>query len=351
MRVAAALQPRHWETCGAQARALEEIGFDTVQCNEARSTPFTPLAFAALATGRIELATSVVVAFPRSPMLVAYDAWDLHRHAKGRFVLGLGSQVKAHNERRFSTPFTAPAARMGEYVQALRAIWRCWEFGERLDFRGSHYRFNLMIPEFSPGANHLPMIPITLAAVGPLMLKTAGRLCDGVRLHSFSTRAFIETVVQESLENGRQAGGRARENFEISGGGFVATGPDRAAVREAAERMRKRVALYASTPAYRPVLDVHGLGDLGQQLTRLSREGAFDRMAALVSDEVLALFAAIGTYEELPEAVERRFGGVVDMVTLDFPEDADRHAIRDVVEAIRRIPSRFTGFRTGWSTE
>ena len=181
MRVSIGLPVHDWAACGPAARQAEDDGADIVTTNELRHDPFAPLAFAALATERVQLVPSVAIAFPRSPMIVANHAWDLQRHSKGRFVVGLGSQVKAHNERRFSTPWIAPAARMGEYAESLRAIFRCWEHGEKLSYQGKHYNFSLMTPEFSPGPNNLPLPPIALAAVGPLMLKTAARVADSVR--------------------------------------------------------------------------------------------------------------------------------------------------------------------------
>jgi len=192
MRVAMSLPGHDWAACGPAARQAEADGFDSVQSHELKHDPFTPLAFAALATERVQLVTSVAIAFPRSRMIVANQAWDLHTHSKGRFMVGLGSQVKAHNERRFSVPWIAPAARLGEYVQAVRAIFRCWEFGEKLHYQGRYYNFSLMTPEFSPPAQHLPLPPMAMAAVGPLMLKTAARVADSVRLHSFATRAYLE---------------------------------------------------------------------------------------------------------------------------------------------------------------
>ena len=347
MRVSTVLPVADWRECGPAARQAEEDGFDSVQSNELRHDPFAPLAFAALATERVQLVTSVAIAFPRSPMIVANQAWDLHRHSRGRFVLGLGSQVKAHNERRFSVPWIAPAARLGEYVEALRAIFRCWEYGEKLNFRGKHYNFTLMTPEFSPGPQGLPLPPVAMAAVGPLMLKTAARVADSVRLHGFATRAYLEQVVRPLLEEALAASGKSFAQFEVTGGGFVATGPDEAAVHEAAEKLRYRVAFYGSTPAYRPVFDLHGLGELGARLTELSKQGAWDRMAAQVSDEVLDLFIARAPYEGIAEAIERRFGGVVDSVSIDFAPGTPAATRRSVVAAIQRIPSRFAGFATG----
>lgn len=344
MHVSTVLPVHDWRECSHAAREAEDDGFDSVQSNELRHDPFAPLAFAALATERIGLVTSVAIAFPRSPMIVANQAWDINRHSKGRFVLGLGSQVKAHNQRRFSVPWVAPAERMGEYVQALRAIFRCWEHGEKLDFRGRHYTFTLMTPEFNPGPNSMRLPPIAMAAVGPVMLKTAARVADSVRLHGFTTRKYLEEVTRPLLEAELAAAGKSFEHFEITGGGFIATGPDEAAVRAAAEKLRDRVAFYGSTPAYHGVFETHGLGDLGIKLNTMSKQGAWDRMASEVSDDVLELFIARAPYEGIAEAIERRFGGLVDSVTLDFTPGTTAAVRRRVIEPVRRIPSRFKSY-------
>ena len=344
MRVSMGLPVTDWQACAAAARQAEEDGADAVTANEIKHDPFIPLAFAATATSKVALVPSVAIAFPRSPMIVANQAWDLHRHSKGRFVVGLGSQVKAHNERRFSTPWIAPAARLGEYVESLRAIFRCWETGEKLNYQGKYYNFSLMTPEFSPGPQGLPMPPIAMAAVGPLMLKTAARVADSVRLHGFATRQYLEQVVRPMLAEELAAAGKTFETFEISGGGFVATGPDAAAVKEAAEKVRYRVAFYGSTPAYRGVFDLHGVGDLGRKLTDMSKQGQWNQMAAEVPDDVLDLFVARATYDELPAAIEKRYGGIVDTVSLDFTPDTGAVTRRATIEAIQRIPSLFKGF-------
>ena len=344
MRVSMSLPSHDWSLCGLAARQAEDDGFDSIQSNELKYDPFAPLAFAALATERVQLVTSVAIAFPRSPMIVANQAWDLHKHSKGRFVVGLGSQVKAHNERRFSTPWIAPAARMGEYVDSLRAIFRCWEYGEKLSYKGKYYNFTLMTPEFSPPAQGLPLPPVAMAAVGPLMLKTAARVSDSVRLHSFATRKYLEEVVRRLLAEELAASGKTLENFEVTGGGFIATGPDEAKVREAAEKVRYRVAFYGSTPAYRPVFDLHGLSDLGVKLTDMSKQGAWSKMAAEISDDVLDLFVARATYESLPEAIARRYGGIVDTVSIDFAAGTNAATRRGVIEAVQKIPGTFKGF-------
>ena len=345
MRVAMSLPCEDWAACGPAARQAEEDGFDAVQSHELKHDPFTPLAFAALATERVQLVTSVAIAFPRSPMITANQAWELHTHSKGRFTLGLGSQVKAHNERRFSTPWIAPAARLGEYVEALRAIFRCWELGEKLNYQGRFYNFSLMTPEFSPPPQHRPLPPVAMAAVGPLMLKTAARVADSVRLHSFATRAYLEQVVRPLLAQELAAAGKSFENFEITGGGFIATGPNAAAVKEAAEEIRYRVAFYGSTPAYRGVFDLHGVGDLGVKLNEMSKQGRWKDMAAQVPDDVLDLFVARANYEELPAAIEKRYGGIVDTVSVDFTPDTPASVRRSTIEAIQRIPSSFRRFQ------
>ena len=344
MRVSMSLPSHDWSLCGPAARQAEDDGFDSVQSNELKYDPFAPLAFAALATERVQLVTSVAIAFPRSPMIVANQTWDLHKHSKGRFVIGLGSQVKAHNERRFSVPWISPAARLGEYVESLRAIFRCWEYGEKLSYKGKYYNFTLMTPEFSPPAQGLPLPPVAMAAVGPLMLKTAARVSDSVRLHSFATRKYLEEIVRPLLAAELAASGKTLENIEITGGGFIATGPDEATVKEAAEKVRYRVAFYGSTPAYRPVFDLHGLSDLGVKLTDMSKQGAWSKMAAEISDDVLDLFVARATYDGLPEAIGKRYGGIVDTVSIDFAPGTSAATRLGVIEAVQKIPGTFKGF-------
>ncbi len=346
MRVSVVLPVADWRRCGPAATAAEEIGFDSVQANEIAHEPFTPLAFAALATERVQLVTSVAIAFPRSPMIVANHTWDLARHSQGRFVLGLGTQVRAHNERRFSVPWVAPAAKMAEYAESLRAIFRAWETGEKLNYVGEHYQFTLMHTDFSPGPNKLPMPALQLAAVGPLMLRSAARHYDGVRLHGFATRAYIEQQVQPQIDKHLAEAGKARAHFEVSGGGFIATGGTAEELKTATDRLRYRVAWYASTPAYRTVLEPHGLVPLGHKLSELARSGKFEGIDKLIPDEVLGLFAAIGNYDQIAERIAARFGGLVDTVTLQFPDGADPGAIRSVVRDVQAIPSPFTGYAT-----
>jgi probable F420-dependent oxidoreductase len=330
------------------ARAAEAAGYDGLVTSENKNDPFLALALAAVSTAGLTLHTGIAIAFSRSPMALAHASWDLQVASRGRFVLGLGSQVRAHNENRFSVPWSAPAPRLREYVLALRAIWRCWETGEKLAHRGEHYTFTLMTPNFSPRSTGQPPVPVTIAAVGPAMLRVAGEVCDGVRLHGFCTRRYMDEVVMRELRTGMARGGRPRERFEIAGGGFIATGADEAEVARMVEWVRYRVAFYASTPAYWPVLDVHGLQELGRKLNVMAKAGQWDRMAGEISDDVVRLFAAVGTHRDLARAIGERFGGVADSVTLSGGYGVRQHIPPDLVQDIRRILRVFAGHHTAW---
>ena len=344
MRVFTALPLHPW--CGAEpaATTAEAAGFDGLMTVELGHDPFAPLAIAALATRRVELTTSVAVAFPRSPTIVASQAWDLHTNSNGRFVLGLGSQVKGHNERRFGITWSPPAPRLRDYIGALRALWRCWATGERLDYRGSHYQLTLMTPDFSPEPNGLPPIPVAIAAIGEAMLRVAGEVCDGVRLHPLCSRRYLEEICLPQIGEGMRRSGRIRANLDIHGGGFVATGPDDVAVAQAIEIVRRQIAFYGSTRTYLPILSLHGLGDLGLRLHRLSVLGRWNEMAAEISDDVVRLFAACGTYQEIVGVIEARFGGLADTIELNFPANAPPGLRRELLTDIHRIPRAFEGF-------
>ncbi|HEY5300012.1 MAG TPA: TIGR03617 family F420-dependent LLM class oxidoreductase [Acetobacteraceae bacterium] len=329
----------------AAARDAEAAGYDALLTSENKHDPFLPHALAALATERVELATSVAIAFPRSPMVVANASWDLQIASRGRFVLGLGPQIRPHNERRFSVPWSAPAPRLREYVGALRAIWTSWQTGERLRFEGKHYNFTLMPLYFVPPSLNLPMVSVTLAAVGPHSLRLAGEVADGVRLHGFCTGKYFDEMVMPRLTEGFARTGRERAGFEIAGGGFIATGEDAAAVARMVEVARGRIAFYGSTPGYWPVLEMHDLGDLGRKLNALSKEGKWAEMSHEISDDVVHLFTAIGTHATIAEAIARRFGGRVDSLSLAGNEGVPP----EVLAEIRRIPRRFEGFRAEWS--
>jgi probable F420-dependent oxidoreductase len=344
MRMLTTLPQEDLRKVGPAARTIEAEGYDGVASMENKHDPFLALAIAGTATERIELHTSVAIAFARTPMAVASVGWDLAGATGGRFVIGLGSQVRAHNERRFSVPWTPPAPRMREYVQVLRAIWRCWKTGERPNYEGQHYRFTLMTPNFAPEPIGAPIPAVTIAAVGPAMLKVAAEECDGVKLHGFCTRKYIEEAVMPRLAEGLAKSERQRQNYEIAGGGFLATGPDDATVADMFEWVRERVAFYGSTQAYWPVLALHGLEDLGHKLNAMTRQGKWTEMAKEVPDDVVNLFAAVGRYDQIVKAIEERFGGLTDALNARAnPKQPGRLPI-DLVQDIRRIPHAFRCF-------
>ncbi len=348
MQVQTTIPHADWRAIADAARAAEVAGFDGVTTSEIANDLFIPLAFAALATERIQLATAIAVAFPRSPMVVANLAWDLQVNSRGRFVLGLGTQVKGHNERRFSVPWVAPVPRLREYVESLRAIWRCWEQRTPLAYEGRHYRFTLMTPEFSPPPSGLPPVPVAIAAVGPDMMRLAGRVCDGVRLHGFCTRRYLEEVALPQVHEGLARAGRSRESFEVWGGGFVATGKDDAAVAKMMDWVRYRIGFYGSTRTYAGVLSLHGWDDLAAKLHRMSKEGRWNEMAAQVPDDVVREFAAVGPYDRIAGEIEKRFGGLSDAIALAFPDDTPPGLAREVVADVKRIPTAFRGFPKAW---
>jgi probable F420-dependent oxidoreductase len=348
MRVFTQLPLRYWRDVAPAAQAAEAAGFDAVMTVELGHDVLAPLAFAALATNKVELTPSVAVAFPRSPTVLASQAWDLHANSGGRFVLGLGSQVKGHNERRFGVPWTAPAPRMRDYVMALRALWRCWETRGKLNFESQHYKLTLMTPDFSPEPTGLPMVPVTIAAVGEAMLRVAGQVGDGVRLHPLCSRRYLEEVCMPQMAEGMRRTGRNRLHFDVHGGGFVCTGPDDETVAREMDKARRRIGFYGSTRSYHGILALHGLEDLGLRLHRMSVEGQWDRMAAEITDDTVRIFAACGRYDELSCAIEQRFGGVADSIDLHFPPDTPPSLARELVADIRRIPHTFAGFQTNW---
>ncbi len=337
MRVITSITHHDLNAVGAAAARIEQSGLDGVSTQENRHDPFIPLAIAATHTQKINLRTSVAIAFSRSPMPVANIAWDIQNASGGRFTLGLGSQVKGHNVRRFSVPWSAPAPRMREYVQSLRAIWRCWQEGERLDYHGEHYQFTLMTPNFTPEPLGCGMPRVQVAAVGPAMTRVAAEECDGVQLHAFCTKKYLEEKVMPRLSKGLSRSGRKRSDFEVSGGGFVVTGKDDEAVNRMFEWVRMRVGFYGSTPSYWPVFEVHGLQDLGIKLNEMSKKGQWDAMTDEIDDDVVHLFCAVGRHEQIAGAIEQRFGGVADVVS------GGEELPPDLIQDIQKIPSAFEG--------
>ena len=289
---------------GRWAARAEELGFDGVFVTETNNDPFMPLALASERTERVTLGTGIALAFPRSPMEVAYTSWGLQDLSGGRFVLGLGTQVRAHVERRFGATWSHPARRMREYVLALRAIWGAWESGEPLDFQGEFSSHTLMPPAFRPRPQPHGAPPVYLAAVRERMIEVAGEVADGLLVHPLQSPRYLDEVVLPALDRGLERAGRQRSDVSISVAQFAATTP------EELEAIRRRVAFYGSTPGDRHVLDLHGMSALFEELHRLSRTDGWDRMPALVSDEQLLEFAAYAdTPAALVDELERRSGG------------------------------------------
>ncbi len=277
------------------AAAIEAAGYDGLWVGESRHEPFLQLLQAAEATERVTIGTAIAIAFARTPMTLANAAFDLARYSQGRFVLGLGSQVKPHIERRFSMPWSHPAARMRELVLALRAIWTAWQDGEKLDFRGDFYTHTLMTPFFSPEPHPYGPPPVYLAGVGPRMTEVAGEVCDGFFVHPFTTDRYVREVTLPALERGRAKAGKGDlDGFTVAGPAFTCVGRDEAELAVAIKGTKDQIAFYASTPAYRPVLDLHGWGDLQPELTRLSKEGRWSDMGDAIDDELLHAFAVVG---------------------------------------------------------
>ena len=323
MKVNTGIPVHDLKAVGAAAQTAEATGFSGISTQENRQDPFLPLAVAAAHTEDLELRTSIAIAFARSPMVAANMSWDLQRASNGNFTLGLGSQVKGHNVRRFSVPWSAPAPRMREYVQAIRAIWDCWKNGTPLDYQGEHYQFSLMTPNFTPEPLDGELPKIQIAAVGPAMMKVAAEECDGVMLHAFCTRKYLDEVILPKLQQGLNAKGKARTDFEISGGGFLVTGKDDEAVDKMFEWVRMRVGFYGSTPSYWPVFEAHGWQDLGQKLNDMSKKGQWQDMTKEISDDVLHEFCAVGRFDEIEKEISRRFAGPIDVISMpsDTPSD------------------------------
>jgi probable F420-dependent oxidoreductase len=312
------------DKAGPAAAQQEARGYDGIWVPEASHDPFLPLVLAAEHTERLDLATGIVVAFARNPMTLAQVSWDLQAASQGRFILGLGSQIKPHITRRFSMPWSSPAARMREMILAIRAIWESWNQGTKLDFRGDFYSHTLMTPFFNPGPNPHGDARVFLAGVGELMTQVAGEVADGFLCHGFTTRQYLDEVTLPNLAKGRAKAGKAMDGFQLAGPMFVVTGRDEAEMAEAAKGVKGQIAFYGSTPAYRPVLELHGWGDLQEELNRLSKEGRWAEMGDLIDDEMLATFAVVAPLDEVAGALKERWGDVLDRLSFYAPYDTDR---------------------------
>ncbi len=319
----------------ALARDIEGLGYDGVNTAETNHDPFLPLLLAAEHTDRIELRTSIAVAFARNPMNLANLGHDLNAYSKGRFTLGLGSQIKPHITKRFSMPWGAPAAQMRELVLAIRAIWANWYAGEPLQFVGEHYRHTLMTPAFTPENTEYGAPKVVLAAVGPRMTEVAGEVADGMMIHPFSNVAYIESVTLPALERGLAKAGRSRNDFELSYANFVVTGRDEAEFDATMTTVKKRIAFYGSTPAYKGVLDAIGAGELQGELNTMSKQGRWDEMGTLISDEMVEAFGVVGEPKDIAAQMLARYAHIADRTSASFPvADADER--QKIIQALRK---------------
>ena len=313
------------KTVGAQARELEAMGYSGIQTAETAHDPFLPLAFAALETSTVDLITGIAVAFSRTPMLLAHLGHDLNVAAEGRFVLGLGSQIRPHITKRFSMPWSSPAARMREFILAMRAIWANWHTGEALQFTGKFYTHTLMTPFFAPTNNEHGAPRVFLAAVGPLMTEVAGEVADGIIVHAFTTEKYLRETTLPALERGfakaRAAGvDKSFANFEVSYPCFVVTGRDEQEVELAKVATARQIAFYGSTPAYKPVLDSIGAGELQPQLNKMSKQGRWAEMGTLIDDTMIGEFAVMGAPERIAGEIKSRYGDIVDRTSAAYAQ-------------------------------
>ena len=334
MKVNYPLQSRDLSSVASEAAWAESMGYDSISSNETAHDSFLPLALAATSTSHVQLETHVAIAFPRSPMTMAYTAHDLHKLSNCRLRLGLGTQVKGHIERRFSTTWTSPGPRLREYVQALRKIWGCWETGIPLNYIGKYYQFSLMTPFFNPGPSGWNMPLIFTAAVNPYNCSVAGEISDGLLLHSLTSPEYVSKIVKPGLRKGSIKAERDPSEIILGGGGFIITGPNRASLEKQKEEIRRRISFYSSTRTYFPVLEIHDLQEVGERLHKLSVEGRWDDMPNLVTDDMLGIFAIIGLYDEIAPKFRERYGNLLDEVNFSMrtrSTEEERH-LRKIIQ-------------------
>jgi probable F420-dependent oxidoreductase len=324
---------------GTAVQTLESQGYDGGFVFEGRHDPFLQTCVMAERSERIELMTAIAVAFARNPMNLAQLGYDMQLHSRGRFILGLGSQIKPHIERRFSMPWSNPAARMREMVTAIRAIWNVWQEGGELDHQGEFYRHTLMPPFFNPGPNRYGLPPIFLAGVGPLMTEIVGEVADGYFLHPFHTEAFVENTTRPALARGLSRTGRVPENLQFIAQVILASGRDAASLDEAKRGARAQISFYGSTPAYRGVLESLGRGELQTELNALSKRGGWAEMADRIDDELLDQIAIVGPLDEVPERLAARYAGVADRISLVAYglSQAEEASLVPAIQAIQAI--------------
>ena len=323
------------ETAASEAKRLAEIGYDGVYTLEGSWDPFFPLVLASEHAPQLDIATGIAVAFPRNPSHIAYQAWDLHKFSKGKFYLGIGSQIKAHIEKRFGLEFDPPASRMREYILAVKAFFDCWQNGSKLDFQGKFYRHTLMTPMFNPGPNPYGVPPILLGALGPKMTEVAGEVADGLIVHPFNSLPFIEKQALPAVMRGLEKSGRSREDFILQINAIVITGEDEAAYQAAEASVKSLLGFYASTPAYTPPMAAVGLADLQPRLNALSKEGKWDELASYIDDDFLDAFTTRGKPEEIAGKLKNKFGKYADRLAIYAPYSAPDNMWKKIISELK----------------
>ncbi len=314
MKLDAALPPVQLKEIPAIAEAAQEIGFDALWTQETQHDPFLPCTLIAEHSATLNFGTAIAVSFSRSPANLAYTAWDLAAQSGGRFILGLGTQVKAHIERRFGMTWPeSVTGQLREQIQVIRAFWDTWQNGTKLNFRGEYYKATLMSPFFNPGAIEYPDIPIYIAGVNAGLARLAGELCEGFHAHPFNSPRYMNEVILPAIEDGLQKSGRKRGDLAVSMTPFVATSPE----EEAFARMQ--IAFYASTPSYHAVMDLYGWSETAQQLSGYAAKGEWSEMPMLITDEMLHEFCLVTTQENLADDLKKRYEGIADRITLYTP--------------------------------
>ena len=338
MKIDTSFLPSTFDAAAKVARDAEAMGFDGLWSAETSHDPFFPLVVAARETERIHLGTGVAIVFPRSPMVLANICWDLQANSGGRFMLGLGTQVKGHNQRRFSVKWVSPVKRLREVVLSLRAIWDCWQNGTKLNFEGEFYQFSLMTPFSNPGPIEHPHVPIIISGLNPLISQLAGEVCDGFFVHNFHTPKYLAETVIPNIEKGIAKASRKRADFTLQTGTFVASGATQDEVQKALGSVRQQVSFYASTRTYRGVLDAHGWGDVCFRLNEKAAKGNWDGMAAEITDEMLDEIAVVGTYDEIGKKLSARYKGILDRIIIGFgaPERQDEGRYRELMQEVKR---------------
>ena len=322
---------------GAGAAAAEALGLDAVLVEETKDDPYQLLALAASTTTTVGLGTSVAMAFPRSPTVTAMSAWSLQKLSGGRFILGLGSQVRAHVERRFGLDWHPPAPWMRDYIRALRAVWMAWQERTPLAFESEHYQLDLMVPLFDPGPIDHPHIPVHVAAIGPNMCAVAAEVADGIRLHPVCTTRFIDEEVLPAMATGAARSGRPVDEVEVCMKPLVGTAPDRASLDRVRETVRARVAFYLSTPSYRRTFALHEWEGTARQASQLSREQRWDDLPGLVSDEMLDTVATVDTHDRIGGRLVERYGQRVDRIEFSIPVTgkAEAEALASILDELK----------------